>query len=358
MVMDEQLRYPIARFQEKANTIVRCMACMRFCKVREGGKGICGNYANMGGRLLNMGYGLLSSVESRPIEIKPLFHYWPGSSALTFSNWGCNFYCPWCQNHSISFSRPPTDPNIRYSPEELVGMAKAFGDEGLCASFNEPATQVDFLLDTFSLGSKEGLYSTVVTNGYFSRTSLKAVLESGCDGLSIDIKGCPKAHFRILKGIDPNAVLSNAKYAINLGAHVEMVFLMVPGFNDDEDCVRWVVEKHVSILGEDVPLHINRYYPAHKYTAPPTSVEKLLTAKKIAQDSGVKFVYVGNVGLPGLENTYCPTCGKLLIARSGYEVVAYNLGKDNRCPKCNTAILLRGRYVKKDKRWRVYSRFN
>ncbi len=327
---------------------------MRFCRIKEGGKGICGNYANVGGKLLNVGYGLLSSIESRPIEIKPFFHYWPGSSALTFSNWGCNFYCPWCQNHSISFSRPPIESNPKYAPYDLVDMAKAFGDEGLCASFNEPATQVDFLLDVFSLSSKEGLYSTAVTNGYFSRASLKALIESGCDGFSIDIKGCPKAHAKILRGVNPDALLSNAKYAIDLGAHVEMVFLVVPGFNDDEDCIRWVAERHVSMLGEEVPLHINRYYPAHKYVAPPTPIEKLLAAKKLAQESGAKFVYVGNVGLPELESTYCPTCGKLLIARSGYEVIAYNLGNDNRCPRCNTLIPLRGSNVKKEKRWRIF----
>ncbi|MEM1666219.1 MAG: radical SAM protein [Nitrososphaerota archaeon] len=351
--MNERSRYPVAKFQERVNATVRCTTCMRFCKVREGGKGICGNYANINGTLLNIGYGLLSSIESRPIEIKPFFHYWPGSSALTFSNWGCNFYCPWCQNHSISFSRPPVESGVRYAPDDLVEMAKTFGDEGLCASFNEPATQIDFLLDTFSLGSREGLYSTVVTNGYFSRASLKALIESGCDGFSIDIKGCPKAHIKILRGVDPNTVLSNAKYAIELGAHVEMVFLVVPRFNDEDDCIRWVIEKHVSMLGEDVPLHINRYYPAHKYAAPPTPLEKLLTAKKMAQEAGVKFVYIGNVGLPELESTCCPTCGKLLIARSGYEVLSYNLNNDNRCPRCNTPVPLRGRYTKKDKRWRV-----
>ena len=348
------MEYPLAKFQEELGEgKARCRACSRFCTIRDDGFGICWNYANIGGKIFHVGYGLLSSIESRPIEIKPFFHYWPGSSALTFSNWGCNFYCPWCQNHGISFSRPPTDSGVRYSPEDLVEMAKAFGDEGLCASFNEPATQVDFLLDVFSLGKKEGLYSTVVTNGYFSRNSLKALIESGCDGFSIDIKGCPKSHTKILRGVDPNVVLSNAKYAIELNAHVEMVFLIVPGFNDDDDCIRWVVEKHVSILGEDVPLHVNRYYPAHKYASPPTPLEKLLAAKKMAQEAGVKFVYVGNVGLPELESTYCPTCRKLLIARSGYEVVAYNLGNENRCPRCNTRIPLRGSSIKKEKRWRV-----
>ncbi|PUA31906.1 MAG: radical SAM protein [Candidatus Terraquivivens tikiterensis] len=335
------------------DSAIKCTACMRFCRIREGGKGICGNYANLGGKLLNVGYGLLSSIESRPIEIKPFFHYWPGSSALTFSNWGCNLYCPWCQNHGISFSRPPLDEGTRYAPNDLVRMARALGDEGLCASFNEPATQVDFLLDVFSLGKKEGLYSTVVTNGYFSRASLEALIESGCDGLSVDVKGCPEAHARILRGVDPNAVLSNAKYAIDLGAHVEVVFLVVPGFNDDDCCIKWIVEKHVSMLGEDVPLHINRYYPAHKYTAPPTPLEKLLAAKKLAKEHGARFVYVGNVGLSELESTYCPNCGKLLIARSGYNVLAYDLSSDHKCPRCNTPIPLRGSRVKKGRRWRV-----
>jgi len=332
-------------FQERAGEFAVCRACMRFCRIREGGSGICGNYVNLNGEVINVGYGVLSSIESRPIEIKPFYHYWPGSTALTFSNYGCNFYCPWCQNYHISFKRPSIGAR-RFDPTEIVQMAVSLGDEGLCASFNEPATQVDFIFDVFSSGKKRGLYSTVVTNGYFSREALVSLVEAGCDGFSIDVKGCPKAHERYLRGINPELVLSNAKLLIDLNAHVEIVYLVVTGFNDDVDCISWLIDRHLDMLGEDVPLHLNRYYPAHRYHLPATPIDKLLRAREMARREGIKFVYVGNIDAPTLESTYCPNCGKLLIGRRNYRIFHFSL-EDGKCIRCGHPILIRGRYIKK-----------
>ena len=178
-------------FKPLNNGDVRCLVCNRMCLIKPGRKGACGNYVNIDGVLYHLGYGVLSAIESRPIEIKPLFHYWPNSTALTFSGFGCNFYCPWCQNHVLSFTHLKGD-EPRYTPTELIKLALAHKDEGLCASFNEPTTLFDFLLDVFSLGKKQGLYSTVVTNGYFSANALKELVDAGADGFSVDIKGCPK----------------------------------------------------------------------------------------------------------------------------------------------------------------------
>lgn len=338
-------KFPTARFQEKMNELVICKACMRFCKIREGGVGICGNYMNSGGKIINIGYGVLSSVESRPIEIKPFYHYWPGSTALTFSNFGCNFYCPWCQNYHISFRRPPHDVK-RVEPSEIVEAALRLGDEGLCASFNEPSTQVDFIIDAFLAAKNKGLYSTVVTNGYFSRESLECLVDAGCDGFSIDVKGCPRAHERFLRGINPYLVLKNAKLLLDLNAHVEIVYLVVPGFNDDDKCIDWLINNHLDLLGEDVPLHLNRYYPANRYHMPATSIDKLLKARDAAKTTGINYVYVGNVDLPQLESTYCPKCGKLLIERRRYRVTYYSLD-NGRCVRCKQRVPIRGKYIKK-----------
>ncbi|MEM2003477.1 MAG: radical SAM protein [Nitrososphaerota archaeon] len=335
---------PLARFQEKIDDSVICKACMRFCRIRVGGIGICGNYMNTGREIINIGYGILSVIESRPIEIKPFYHYWPGSTALTFSNFGCNFYCPWCQNYSISFRRPPHEAR-RFQPSEVVESAVKLGDEGVCASFNEPSTQVDFLIDAFSAARSKGLYSTVVTNGYFSKEALECLVEAGCDGFSVDVKGCPKAHERYLKGINPYSVLKNAKLLLNLNAHVEVVFLLVPGFNDDEECISWLINNHLDLLGNEVPLHLNRYYPAHRYNMPATPIDKLLKAKEIARNAGIEYVYVGNTDSPTLESTYCPNCGKLLIERRRYRVTYYSIDS-GRCKRCNHPIPIRGKYIK------------
>ncbi|MEM4766153.1 MAG: radical SAM protein [Nitrososphaerota archaeon] len=298
----------------------------------------------MDGELIHVGYGVLSAIESRPIEIKPLFHYWPNSTALTFSGYGCNFYCPWCQNSHLSFSRPPPGAEPT-PPEKLVEMAIRNRDEGLCTSFNEPATLFDYLLDLFELGSRKGLYGTVVTNGYFTERAMKMLIEAGADGFSINIKGCPLAK-QALTTIDHLKVFRNARKILDLGGHVEMVYLVVTGFNDSEECAEWIFEKHLEYLGESTPIHINRYYPANFWKNPPTPLSKLLKFREMAAKEGIEYVYVGNVGIPDLETTKCPKCGKKLIIRNLHRVVYYKLDGD-RCPNCGCKITLRGKYIRK-----------
>ena len=335
----------MGRLWEKLNgEHVRCLVCERICELSLGKRGACANYVNDKGELIHVGYGVLSAVESRPIEIKPLFHYWPNSTALTFSGYGCNFYCPWCQNHHLSFSKPPESLR-RVDPQELIERALRAGDEGLCASFNEPATLYDYLLDLFELGRKHDLYGVLVTNGYFTERALELLIASGADGFSVDIKGCPNAR-RAIAAIDHFKVFRNARKILDLGGHVEMVYLVVTGFNDQEECIEWVLEKHLDMLGSDIPLHVNRYYPAHVWKKPPTSLRKLLKVREMARQMGIDYVYVGNIGFPELEFTKCPKCGKTLIARHNYRVTYYALDR-GRCPRCGHKIPMRGTYVVK-----------
>ncbi len=327
---------------------MRCLVCERRCLIAPGRRGFCGAYSNRGGRLVHEYWGLLSAVESRPIEIKPLFHYWPNSTALTFSGWGCNFLCPWCQNHELSWVRRPLYEH-RVSPQELVEAAVRAGDEGVCASFNEPATLFDYLIDVGLEARRRGLYATLVTNGYFTLKAVEALVEAGYDGWSIDVKGCPQAsrrHPRVLPGVDHQVIYRNARRILDLGGHVEMVYLVVTGYN--EECADWIIEKHLDALGEDVPLHVNRYYPAHRWRQPPTRLELLLDIAGKARKTGINYVYVGNVGDPGLEVTRCPKCGRVLIARKRYRVVYWNLdysGGKYRCPHCGHSIPIRGRFI-------------
>jgi len=336
--------------------IVKCLVCERGCTLKSGQIGLCGNYMNVNGVLYNVGYGLLSAVESRPIEIKPLFHYWPGSSSLTFSFWGCNFLCPWCQNYHLSKKRPNVNAGteLRFTPQELVNLALKYGDDGLCASFNEPTIGFDFLIDVFELGKKHGLYGTIVTNGYMSLRALEELINAGVDGFSTDIKGCPETYRKFMGASNgAEVVLRNMRRALDLGAHVEMVFLIVTSANDTEECIKWVIEKVYDVLGPDTPLHINRYYPAYMYHKPPTPIDTLLWAYNYAKSIGLRYVYIGNIG-PGsnYENTYCPRCGKLLIRRWGTEVIEYNLDGD-RCPRCGEKIVIRGKRIIKPSRWKL-----
>lgn len=343
-----------ARLWERVNDRIRCLVCERRCTLGRGQRGFCGNYESTGDKLVHVGYGLISAIESRPIEIKPFFHYWPGSSALTFSFWGCNFLCPWCQNWSLSKRKPKPGLDEYISPEKVVELALRAKDDGLCASFNEPVIGFDYLVDVFELGKKHGLYGTIVTNGYMTLKALKMLIEAGVDGYSIDIKGCPETYREYMGTINgAEVVLRNAKYILDNNGHVEMVFLIVPKANDSDECIRWVLEKLYDTLGPDMPLHINRYYPAYKYNEPPTPLSTLLTVYEEAKKIGFHYVYIGNIG-PGTpyENTYCPKCGKTLVVRYGTEVVEYNITSDNRCPRCGYKINVKGKYIAKSKsRW-------
>ncbi|QOJ78695.1 radical SAM protein [Infirmifilum lucidum] len=336
----------VARIQTGlGNGVVECGVCERRCRIKPGGSGICGNYVNVDGKLYHFGYGRLSAVESRPIEIKPLFHYWPNSTALTFSNWGCNFYCPWCQNYHLSFRRPSESDEV-VPPERLVELARARGDEGFSASFNEPTTNFDYVADLAELAVKEGFYFMMVTNGYLTRAALKLLLDLGVDGWSIDLKGCPG--MRVLRGVDHEKVLKNARLVIEEGGHVEIVYLVVTGVNDSEECIDWVLSRHLDVLGPSVPLHVNRYFPAYAWREPPTPLEKLLGVKRKAERLGLEYVYVGNLHDPELETTYCSKCRRPLIRREGYRVTYFKLSRENgkyKCPYCGHEIPIRGSYV-------------
>lgn len=339
----------ISRFYESiGDSRTRCLVCERKCVLPNGVTGVCGNYVNTSGVLYHRGYGRLSAIESRPIEIKPLYHYWPGSTALTYSNYGCNFYCPWCQNDHLSFVKPSGSEEY-IPPEKLVELAVLKGDEGLSASFNEPLTNLDYVVDATEIAVKHGLYSMMVTNMYFTVKSLKTVLDAGVDGFSADIKGCPQMK-RALVGVDHEVVFRNARIALDHGAHVEIVYLVVTNTNDFKECYEWIISKHLDYLGLEAPLHVNRYHPAHRWREPPTPISKLLEIREYALQQGLKYVYVGNTWNPDYESTKCPRCGKTLIYRSGYRVLDFKLDSSSgryKCPRCGEVIPIKGRYVEK-----------
>ena len=334
-------------YEKLGNGKTRCLICERKCVIDNMKRGLCRNYINIDGVLYHIGYGVLSAVESRPIEIKPFFHYWPNSTALTFSGYGCNFYCPWCQNYLLSFSDLPKSYD-KFSPEELVKIAILNGDEGLNASFNEPtATLFDFLLDVFDLGRRKGLYGSIVTNGYLTIKAIKKLVDVGVDGWSIDIKGCPKMR-KALVSVDHSIIYRNAKYIIDSGGHVEMVYLVVTNTNDFEECYQWIIDQHIKYLGHDVPLHVNRYYPANYWKEPSTPINKLIEIAEEAKKSGIEYVYIGNIGDSTYETTKCPKCGKTLVVRIGYRVRFFDVDKEGdnyKCPKCGYKINIRGRYI-------------
>lgn len=326
--------------------VVECLLCERRCRIKPGRRGFCRVRENHGGRLYTLTYGDISALESRPIEIKPFYHFYPGSTALTFSTWSCNFRCPWCQNWHLSRGEVNPEPeqgnynyNYNYiSPGSIVAVALRSGASGLCVSFQEPTLLFEYSLDVFRIAREKQLYNCIVSNGYMTRIALRSLRSAGMDAVKIDIKGDEEVYRKYLGGLDASVVWRNAEEAKKLGLHVEMVNLVVTGVNDAPEQIEALVEEHLRRLGSMTPLHFTRYHPAYKFSNPPTKPETLERAYRTAKEMGVAYPYVGN--LPGHRygNTYCHRCGELLIERGDYRIKSYRITPEKKCPRCGVAI--------------------
>jgi pyruvate formate lyase activating enzyme len=347
--------YPTVRkalFYEKLpDDMVKCALCERRCEISLGSKGFCKTRANIDGELYTLVYGDVSAIESRPIEIKPFFHYWPGSTALTFSTWSCNLDCAWCQNFHLSKIEPEPSKAVYYPPEKIVDLANCNGDAGLSASFQEPTLLSEWAIPLFRLAKEKGIrYCCYVSNGYMTTEVLNALCESGMDGLKVDIKGDGETYERYCGGAYVDKIWRNAREAKKLGLHVEIVNLVVRDVNDGEDKLRSIVERHLREVGSETPLHFTRCFPAYRFENPPTRVETLEKAHDMAKKAGVLYPYVGNVSGHKYENTYCPSCGEKLIQRYEYYVLQYKVTKDKKCPKCSASIPITGDFCGRTER--------
>ncbi|MGQ9788444.1 MAG: AmmeMemoRadiSam system radical SAM enzyme [Candidatus Hadarchaeaceae archaeon] len=326
---------------EKINDRVKCALCERRCLILPGKFGFCQTRLNVKGNFYTVAYGNISSISANPIEKKPFYHFWPGSFALTCGGWSCNFECPWCQNWHIS--KPPPNPeSANYiSPKNFVELTMKRRCQGTSISFNEPTLMFEYSLDVFKLARAQGLYNTMVSNGYMTLEALRMLHEAGLDAINIDVKGDAEV-VRKYCGGDVRLVWRNVRESKRLGIHLEVVNLVIPGVNDLDEQLRGLVKRHYREAGKETPLHFTAYSPAYRFEAPPTPVSTLERAHDIALSEGLEFVYIGNIPGHKHENTYCPGCGELLIRRYGLELLKSKL-RNNSCPRCGREIPILGR---------------
>ncbi len=330
-------------YQALPDGAIRCHACGHRCLIRPGKRGICRVRFNEGGQL-RVPWGYVAGLQSDPVEKKPFYHLFPGSDALTFGMLGCDFHCSYCQNWLSSQAlRDPTSDEAghyirRVTPQEIVACAREMGARLVVSSYNEPLITSEWAVAIFKQAVSAGLACAYVSNGNATPEVLE-YLQPCLTAFKVDLKTMQEAQYRKLGGVLRH-VLDTIQRAHDLGLWVEVVTLVVPGFNDSNeelmDAARFLVA-----VSSDIPWHVTAFHPDYRMTEPgSTPAATLLRAAEIGQEAGLRYVYAGN--LPGrageYEHTLCPTCRTALIRRMGYLILEYALTSRGTCPKCGTRI--------------------
>jgi pyruvate formate lyase activating enzyme len=317
---------------------VVCTLCPRYCRIPTGSHGFCFVRQNVEGKLYSSAYGCSTGYAVDPIEKKPLYHFYPGSQILSFGTIGCNLGCKFCQNWHISKVRGQRYVSRRDTPEKVVRMAQDHGCVGIAYTYNDPIIFGEWVMDIAALARTAGLKNVLVTNGYVS-SEAREDLYRHVDAANVDLKAFTRDFYRRLTLADLEPVLETLRWLIHeTDVWVEITTLLIPGENDGskelDRLTRFIAEE----LHRDVPLHFTAFHPDFKLLDhPPTPVETLVRARRIALDNGLRFVYLGNVYSSVGQKTSCPNCGKQVIQRNIYYVFEPRL-KGNRCGFCGTVI--------------------
>jgi pyruvate formate lyase activating enzyme len=319
---------------------VRCLACGHRCRIPDGALGVCKVRFNRGGRLFAP-WGYVGGVQCDPIEKKPFFHAMPGALAYSFGMLGCDLHCAYCQNWLTSqtlrdarASVPPVD----VSPADIVRDARRLGARVLVSTYNEPLITAEWAVAVFRDAHRAGLRTAFVSNGNGTPEVLEHV-RPWLDYYKVDLKSFNDGQYRRLGGrLEP--VLETIRWLHAAGVWLEIVTLLVPGFNDSNDEVS-ALTRFIASVSRSIPWHVTAFHRDYKMTdRPDTTAAMLVNAASIGRREGLQFVYAGN--LPGrvgdLEHTSCPACGERLVERFGYLIESYRLTESGDCPACGAVV--------------------
>lgn len=321
-------------WEEKEGDKVKCYLCPHNCLISDGNRGLCNVRENQDGTLYSLVYGKAASLAVDPIEKKPLYHFHPGTQVLSYGTMGCNLFCSFCQNASLSCGDPERGYLKERSVEDMVEAILQY--DGIAWTYNEPTISYEFSYDVFKeLKTSYDKYTVYVTNGYIENEPLEEIIPY-LDAMNIDIKAFNEEFYKDIVGGKLQPVLDTAKTAVENDVHVEVTYLIIPGHNDSKEELkrfsRWVKEN----LGEDNVVHFSRFHPDHEMRdTPATSPDKMREAREIAHNTGLNFVYLGNMRAD--NDTRCPNCDNTILSRSYFSSGQLDLEK-GRCPECGRDI--------------------
>lgn len=330
-------------YTKEADGAVRCVACGHRCLIREGRRGVCQVRFNEGGEL-RVPFGYVAALQADPIEKKPFSHVLPGETALTFGMLGCDFHCGYCQNWytSQAMRDPESDTSAslirKISPSQMVEAARRTRASVVVSSYNEPLITSEWAAAIFKEAKSAGLKCAYVSNGN-NTPEVMEYLRPYLDAYKVDLKSMNDKSYRKLGGVLQNT-LDGIKRAREMGLWVEVVTLVVPGFNDS-NAELWEAARFLAGLSADIPWHVTAFHQDYKMTdRENTDARTLRRAADIGREAGLHFVYAGN--LPGrvgeYEDTFCPGCNRPVVERRGYRVRAYRITGEGKCPHCGTII--------------------
>ncbi len=328
-----------ASFWSREGDKVRCSLCPHGCAIADGKRGLCGVRENRKGTLYTLIYGKASSIHPDPIEKKPLYHFKPGTTAISFGSIGCNLSCLHCQNWSISKAKYGQIELTDVTPEDVVRHAEDAGAKSVSWTYNEPTIWHEFTTVASRAAHEAGLNTNYVTNGYINEEPLRE-LAGVIDAMNIDVKAFSEGFYKRVCGGRLAPVLRTCEVAREIGIHIELTYLVIPKHNDEEAEIsgfcRWVTDS----LGKDVPVHFSAFHPDYRLTNVPKTSEKILSgAYDLAKKAGLEFVYLGNIWAGDRDDTYCPRCGTKVIDREGFWIRETKL-KGDRCGDCGAPLNL------------------
>jgi len=335
---DVSIEHPARWWHTEPDGRILCTLCPRFCRVRDGQAGFCFIRRNHGGKLVTIGYGRTTGFAVDPVEKKPLNHFLPGTSILSFGTAGCNLGCKFCQNWSISKARSDDMNSLTIAPGSVVDLAVRHRCPSIAYTYNDPVIFGEYVIDVSRAARERGIRNVAVTAGYVTPEARPEVF-ANIDAANVDLKSFDESFYHKVTLSSLGPVLDTLLWIRHeTDIWLEITTLLIPGHNDDADLIARECEWIADNLGPDVPVHFTAFHPDYRMRdVVRTPAATVSGARTIAREAGLGFVYVGNVLDPDGQSTECPGCGELLIRR-GWHDVSLNRLVDGRCPACKYRI--------------------
>lgn len=335
--LDKVANFPTKYWHALSDGRVQCDVCPRYCKLQEDQQGFCFVRARKNNQIVSTTYGRSTGFCIDPIEKKPLHHFLPGTSVLSFGTAGCNLGCLFCQNWDISKSRETSILSEYASPEDIALLAQKNHCRSVAFTYNDPVVFMEYAMDTAKACHQLGIKTVAVTNGYICEAPRKELF-AHMDAANVDLKAFTENFYQKITASHLQPVLDTLVYLKKeTNVWLEITTLLIPGKNDADSEIESLSQWVIKNLGPDVPLHFTAFHPAWKMQdTPPTPPTTVLRAREIALKNGLYYVYAGNIQDTEGSNTYCHHCHERLIERRGYYIADYKLTSDGCCSFCRT----------------------